>query len=101
MKRSSILSTLVLSGLAVAMAGSFVVAVRAMQAAHNHCLNGCEKNQKPPGCCEPPKCDFEYALYVNTARVRSFAQLKNQMPNGPGQTPVKPLNFGKLNAAIT
>ena len=103
MKRPSFVSTLTMTGLAVAMAGAFAIGLHATQhSPSTHCLNGCGKKQTPAAdhCCEEPKCDFEYTLSVNTARVRSFAELKNQTPSGPSKTPVKPLNWGPAKAAI-
>lgn len=102
MRRSPWLTTGTLAGLAVLMVGSFAVAVRATQKEHNHCLNGCGPKQTPAAdkCCEPPPCEYEYELKVTTAKVRSVAQSKKQVPKGPGQAPVKPLNLGRLQGSI-
>jgi len=88
MRRPSFLSTLTLVGLAAAMATSFAVGLRAIQQDihSNHCLDGCGKGKKPPGCCEPPPCEYEYELKVNAAKVRSFHLTQKQTKRGPGQS---------------
>jgi hypothetical protein len=66
MKRTNLLTTATLAAIAVVMAAAFVGAVNRQQQ-HDPtkpCLNGCGKDQKPPGCCEEPECGIlqEYAI---------------------------------------
>lgn len=89
MRRSSLLSTLTLGVLAAVMMASFVVGITAQaQTKKKSCLNGCGKGQKPPGCCEPPPCEFFYELTVARSLVRSTARAK-QMLSAQAKAEVK------------
>ena len=72
MRRSTMVPNLAAIVLAALMTTWFAVRVAGVQQGPQpHCLNGCAKDKRPPGCCEEPKCDFNEALigYVVTERI--------------------------------
>ena len=80
MKRSNTLSNVAAIALAALMTTWFTVRVMGIPQGPAPCLNGCGKNQKPPGCCEPPRCEFNRALPAGCARAKNkrFPELQSK-----------------------
>lgn len=104
MKRSNLFANVGVIALAALMTTWFGVRVAGIQGGHPPCLKDCGKNEKPPGCCEEPKCDFNRALLqaVISYRIGLSANYSKKVLQGPmrGQNMVNQFQeFSKANAA--